>query len=209
MKKLIIIGAGGMGRSVYSIALGCLGYDEEYVIKGFIDDDLSSMKGFYNYPPILATINDYIIEENDVFICSIGNTIHKRSICEKMKSKGAIFISLIHKSAILRQNAQVGAGCIIAEYASLGSDAIVGENTLVQSFATVAHDCVIGDYVRIDTHCTCVGGVIVKDNVTIHTGAIINHNVVIEECAHIGAGSFVIKRVKTGTTVFGNPAKYL
>ena len=30
MKKLVIIGAGGMGRSVYCIALGCIGYDENF-----------------------------------------------------------------------------------------------------------------------------------------------------------------------------------
>lgn len=40
MKKLVIIGAGGMGRSVYCIALGCIGYDENFIIKGFIDDNL-------------------------------------------------------------------------------------------------------------------------------------------------------------------------
>ena len=42
MKKLVIIGAGGMGRSVYCIALGCIGYDENFIIKGFIDDNLKS-----------------------------------------------------------------------------------------------------------------------------------------------------------------------
>ena len=40
MKNLIIVGAGGMGRSVYCIANGSIGYGIDFEIKGFIDDDL-------------------------------------------------------------------------------------------------------------------------------------------------------------------------
>lgn len=209
MKHLIIIGAGGMGRSVYSIAKGCVGYDIDFTIKGFIDDDLDSLRGFKNYPPVLDKIQNYRIENDDVFVCSIGNAAEKRIICENLKAKGAVFQTLIHKTSIIRQNAQIGVGSIVAEYASVGNEAIIGENSLIQAYATVAHDCIVGNYVRIDTHCTCVGGVVVQDNVMIHTGAIISHKVIIERNAHVGAGSFVIKKVKADTTVFGSPAKYL
>lgn len=43
IKKLIIIGAGGMGRTIYSNALECVGYGEVYEVKGFIDDDLNAL----------------------------------------------------------------------------------------------------------------------------------------------------------------------
>ena len=36
MKNLIIIAAGGMGRTFYDIARESLGYGTEFVIKGFI-----------------------------------------------------------------------------------------------------------------------------------------------------------------------------
>ena len=38
MKQLIIIGAGGFGRETYCTAKESIGYGEEYVIKGFLDD---------------------------------------------------------------------------------------------------------------------------------------------------------------------------
>ncbi len=198
-----------MGRTVYDIALGSVGYNESFVVKGFINDDLQSLDGFEGYPPILAKISEYEIEADDVFVCSLGSNFHKKKLCDIIKSKGGKFLSLIHKTAIVRKNAQIGDGCIIADYASVGSDAKIGENTLVQSYAIVAHDCIVGDYVRIDTHCVCVGGVCVEDGAVVHTGAILSHHVVVEEDAHIGAGSFVIKRVKKGTTVVGSPAKKL
>lgn len=209
MKKLVIIGAGGMGRSVYCIAKGGIGYGTEFVVKGFIDDDLSQLDNFEGYPPVLGTIDDYVIEEDDVFVCSIGDTKTKKLLCEKLKARGAKFQTLIHKTAIVRQNAKIGDGCIIADFASVGADCTIGENSLVQAFAIAAHDCKIGNYVRIDTHATCVGGVVIEDTATIHTSAVVSHNVVVGEGATVAALSFVIKKVKPGTTVYGNPAKTL
>lgn len=209
MKKLIIVGAGGMGRSVFCIATGSLGYGKDFMIKGFIDDDLNSLEGFENYPPILGTIDGYEIDKDDVFVCSIGRTKTKRVVCEKLKARGANFQTLIHKTAIVRQNAKIGDGCIIADYASVGADCTIGENTLVQTFSIAAHDCKIGNYVRIDTHATCVGGVVVEDCATIHTSAVVSHKVVVGEGAVVAACSFVIKKVKPNTTVYGNPAKAL
>lgn len=209
MKNLIIVGAGGMGRSVYCIATGSIGYGTEFSVKGFIDDDLHSMDGFENYPPLLGSIESYEICKDDVFVCSIGNTKTKKKICEKLKARGAKFHTLIHKTAIVRQNAKIGDGCIIADFASVGADCIIGENTLVQTFSIAAHDCVIGNYVRIDTHATCVGGVIVEDTATIHTTAVVSHKVVVGEGAVVAACSFVIKKVTPNTTVYGNPAKLL
>ena len=43
MRNLVIIGAGGMGRTIYDMARENPAYEHEYVIKGFIDDNLSSL----------------------------------------------------------------------------------------------------------------------------------------------------------------------
>ena len=55
MKHLVIIGAGGMGRTFYSNALESVGYGNEFVIKGFIND-YPSLGNFQNYPAIIGTI---------------------------------------------------------------------------------------------------------------------------------------------------------
>ena len=39
MKQLIIVGAGGMGRTMYDMARESIGYGREFLIKGFIDDN--------------------------------------------------------------------------------------------------------------------------------------------------------------------------
>ncbi len=56
MRDLIIVGAGGMGRTIYDIARESIGYGSEFVIKGFIDDNLSALEGLDKYRPVLSKI---------------------------------------------------------------------------------------------------------------------------------------------------------
>lgn len=206
MKHLVIIGAGGMGRTIYSSALESVGYAETYDIKGFIDDNLKALDFFPNYPPILGTIKDYKPQVDDVFVSSIGG--ESRQPCmEEMISRGAVFLNLIHQTARINSNAQIGQGNFIGAYSVIGNDAIIGDYNMIQSYTVVGHDARIGNWNRIDTHVTCVGGVVIEDNVNIHTSAVISHGVTVGAGSHVGALSFVIRKVKSGTTVCGNPAK--
>ena len=197
-----------MGRTLYDLAIESIGYGTEYSIKGFIDDNTAALDGFNNYPPMLGTISGYEPKENEIFICSIGGTARKKCI-EEIIAKGGSFLTMIHKTARIGTNVVIGEGSIVGAFTAIGADAKVGKYNLIQSQTIVGHDSIIGDWNRIDTHVTLVGGTIVEDNVNIYTGAMISHNVVIESNAHVAAMSFVIKRVKSGTTVMGNPAKKL
>lgn len=197
-----------MGRTIYSNALESVGYGEKFVIKGFIDDNLNALDQFENYPPIVGTISGYQPMPDDVFVSSIGGDSRK-SRMEEIIRRGGEFMELIHNTARLYTNAKIGKGNFIGAYSVIGNDATVGDYNMIQSYTVIGHDAVIGNWNRIDTHVTCVGGIVIEDEVNIHTGAIINHNVTVETGSHVGAGSFVIKKVKAGTTVFGNPARKL
>lgn len=209
MKNLIIIGAGGMGREVYNLATQCVGYKTEFEIKGFLDDNLNVLERFEIYPPVIDTVQNYKVEEEDVFVCSIGSVKQKKVCIEKIRNRGGVFISLIHPTSLIDKTVKLGIGAIVFSYAQIGSGAIVGDYVLIQSYSGIAHDVILGDYSRIDVHALCVGGVHVGNSVTIHSGAVVNHKVVIEDDATIGAMSFVIRNVKAGCTVCGNPAKRL
>lgn len=207
MKHLVIVGAGGMGRCAYCIAKDDNAYGKEFDVKGFLDDNPKSLDGFEGYPPLLSSISDYKIEEDDVFVCSFGDSKVKKLVTQNLKDKGAVFQSIVSKKARVSQNVSIGEGCIIAEMAMICPDVVIGAHTLILNFAVIGHDCKIGDCCRIDTHCTMVGGTVLESAVTVHTSSVINHNVTVGEGAMVGACSFVIMNVKPGTTVFGNPAK--
>ena len=208
MKNLIIIGAGGMGRTLYSNALESIGYGEKFVIKGFIDDNLQALDGFPSYPPIIDTIKDYMPQQDDVFVSSIGGAA-RRPCMEEIISRGGEFMELIHQTARVYSNAKLGKGNFIGAYSVIGNDTLIGDYNMIQSYTVIGHDAKIGNWNRIDTHVTCVGGIVIEDEVNIHTSAVISHNVRVETGAHVGALSFVIRKVKAGTTVMGVPAKKL
>ena len=208
MKNLIIIGAGGMGRTVYSNALESVGYGKQFVVKGFIDDNLQALEGFPNYPPVIDTIRDYQPQADDVFVSSIGGA-SRRACMEEIIRRGGEFFSLIHQTVRLLTNVKLGKGNFIGAYTVIGNDAEIGDYNMIQSYSVIGHDARIGNYNRIDTRVTCVGEVVIEDEVNIYTSAVISHNVVVETGSSVGAQSFVIKKVKAGTTVMGNPAKKL
>jgi sugar O-acyltransferase (sialic acid O-acetyltransferase NeuD family) len=206
MKNLIIIGASGFGRDIYNLALGCTGYLKDYTIKGFLDRRKDFLNSFTGYPPILSSVEDYIVVKDDVFICAMGEVQSKKFCINLILKKGGEFISLISPSAHIDPYAKIGTGCIVLQNAVLGAGSQIGDFVLVQICTIVGHDVKVGNYSRIDCHAVCVGGVIVEDEATIHTSAVINHKVLIGKGASVGAGSFVIRNVKENTTVYGNPA---
>lgn len=207
MKHLIIIGAGGMGRCIYNIAIQSQGYKTDFDVKGFLEFNKDSLNGYSGYPPILTDDDHYEICEDDVFVCSIGDVKKRKLIHEKFASKGANFYTLIHDTAFIGLNTKLGAGTVVDEGVHIDPDVTIGSNCMIQAKAIIGHDCIIGNDVRVDSFCSLVGGTIVKDCAAIYTHAMINHRVTIGEGATVGACSFVIKNVKPDTTVFGVPAK--
>lgn len=208
MKELIIIGAGGMGRTMFDLARESYGYETEFVIKGFIDDNLEALVGFKNYPPIIGTIADYMPCENDVFVCSIGG--RSRNACiEKLLTKGAEFIPLIHQTARIGTNVRMGKGNLIGAFTTVAADACLGNYNFIQSLTIIGHDVRIGDWNRIDSQVMMVGATMVGNRNMIHTGAMINHNVHIGDDCTIGACSFVTMDVESGSTLFSSPARRL
>lgn len=208
MKNLIIIGAGGMGRTMYDLARESHGYGTEFEIAGFIDDNLEALAGFENYPPMLGTISDYVPKENEVFVCSIGGHFRKKCI-ETLLSRGAEFIPLIHNTARVGTNVKMGRGTLVGTYTTIAADAELGDYNFIQSLTIIGHDCKIGSWNRIDSQVMMVGATTLGDNNMIHTGAMINHNVHIGDDCTIGACSFVTMNVESGSTLFSAPARRL
>ena len=208
MKHLIIIGAGGMGRTMYDMARESVGYGVNFDIKGYIDDNIHSLDAFANYPPMLSTIADYQPQTDDIFICSIGGT--SRRLCmESIIQRGGEFLTLIHRTARIGTNVHIGKGCMIGAFTTIAADAHIGDYNFIQSNMIVGHDVIIGNWNRIDSHVMLIGGIVIGNDNMIHTSAVINHEVHIGNHTHVGACSFVTRNVEDNWTVFGNPARRL
>ena len=77
MKNLLIIGARGFGREIYNSALESIGYNDSFIVKGFLDDKVNALDGYDGYPPIVDSVEHYQLAKDDVFICALGEVFYK------------------------------------------------------------------------------------------------------------------------------------
>jgi sugar O-acyltransferase (sialic acid O-acetyltransferase NeuD family) len=208
MKNLLIIGAGGFGREVYSWAYDMPEYNVEWQIAGFIDDDLSALKG-YNYPVgVVSTLQDYIVQPNDIFVCAIGKPQTKQTCIDIIKEKGANhFANIIHPTAVVAKNVKLGEGVILCPMVVINADAILGNFATINNHSNVGHNSVIGDWTQVSGYCDITGGVTIGQHVFFGSSAAVLPGVKIGDNVIIGAGSIVVKNIEANSTVFGNPAK--
>ncbi|MDY4525398.1 MAG: acetyltransferase [Treponema sp.] len=209
MKQLIIIGARGFGREIYNLAIETKEYKNEYEVKGFLDDKQDALAGYKGYPPIISSVEDYVIQEDDVFICALGDVNYKRKYVEIILNKGGDFITLIHPTAHIGMNTKIGKGCIILQNVHISCDIEIGDFVSIQPFSAVGHDVKIKDWCHLNAYSFFGGYVEVEEMATVQTGGIIVPHKKIGRNAVLGAGSVAIKNVKEGSTVFGVPAKNL
>lgn len=209
MKNLIIIGAGGFGREVHNLIPNCNGYGECYVIKGFINDIPDALADKEGYAPIIGTIRDYQPQPDDVFVCAIGDIAGRKKCTQMLLERGAEFISLVHKTAKAGRNTRIGKGCILTSRVGISCDCFIGDFTIFQDECLVGHDTHIGSFCHFHPRAFVAGRVQIGDEVHVGPYALIHPDRKIGANATIGGGSFVIRNVKAGTTVYGNPAKKL
>lgn len=209
MKHLIIIGARGWGREVYATAIKSNEYlNGDYDIKGFLDDDAHALDGLNGiYPPILGPVEDYKIEADDVFFCAMGESNWRKHYAEIIEKKGGEFIPIIHATAKINQTATVGGGSIVTAYSIVSADVKIGRHVMIQSFSDIGHDAVIDDYASIGAYVFLGGYASVGEMSTMYTkSSIIPHKSIGKNCV-VGFGSVVMRNVKDGNHVLGNPAK--
>lgn len=206
MKQLLIVGARGFGREVYSLAKRSIGYNKDFVVKGFLDDNLDALNDFPNYPLILGSVEEYEIRPDDVFICALGSVIWKKYYIDIILSKGGMLINLIEKTAIFNENTSLGKGIIIFEHVVVSNEVVINDFVTIHPFSVFGHDVSIGKYSHIGAHCFVGGYTVIEDAVNVHAKATILDRLKINSGATIGIGSVVLRSVKSGITVFGNPA---
>lgn len=207
MKNLVIIGAGGCGREVLQWAKDINEEKPRWNIKGFIDDNTGALEGKKCSVAVISGIDDYEICPDDEFVCCIGSSKVRKMIVEKLKAKGAEFVTLIHPNAVVADSCTIGEGVIIYPYALISDNAVLGDGCIVNMYSSIAHDSVLGEYCTISAHCDVTGMCTLGDRVFMGTTSHVVPGSRIGSDVYICAGSTVMTRVRDGMKVLGNPAK--
>lgn len=207
MEKILIVGAGGFGREVHNWIIDSKENYPNWELVGFIDDDLSALDGYSYDVNIVSTISDYQPKPNEYLVLAIGNPKTRSSLAALLENRGAGFETLIHRTAVVGENVKLGRGCVLCPNSVITADSVIGAFAIINCNSTVGHDTRIGDFTTISGHADITGYARVGKGVIIGSHACILPGVSVADGAIVGAGSVVIKNVKEGTTVFGNPAR--
>ena len=210
MKNLIIVGCGSVGLEVYStidwinrIEKSKKG-EPKYNILGFIDDLYKNgTRVIGEKTPLLGSIENWKPLDDEIYALGISDPKTKEKVTSELESKGCLFETIIAPNSLVSPSVKIGRGCFITAY-SISGDVIIGNFVNIQA-SMIGGTAVIGDY------CTTLGFANIANGrlgkrVYVGSQAVIL-NVKVEDDARVCVGSIVVRNVKAGTKVFGNPAK--
>ncbi|XRD25646.1 NeuD/PglB/VioB family sugar acetyltransferase [Lysinibacillus fusiformis] len=214
MKKLWIIGAGGLGREVYSWAIQHPDYQKVWEIAGFIDDILynqgyeeNKIAKYISKDLLLESFETYKITDSDLFVVAIADADIRRKVFKELKNCSANIITFIHPTVTIGQNVQIGIGTIICPHAILTCDIVVGEGVIINIQACIGHDVEIDDYVTVSGGVHITGGCKIGSDVVFGTNSSLVPLTKVEDKAFLGANSLGVGKIKSNNTVLGVPAR--
>lgn len=211
MKNLLIVGTGGFAREVYWHAQNSIGYGTEFIIKGFLEGNVSlKSDDEYNlFPmPVLDNTINYEIAVDDVFIVAIGANVKlKHELADVIEKKGGQFINLIHNTALIAPNAVLGNDVILCPYTIVTCDTKIGNHVMFNLYTSLGHDSVVGDYSSLMCYVDIAGDVQIGTHTFWGNCSLAIPGSRIGNYVTVGAGAVILKNVIDNQTVVGVPAK--
>ena len=206
MKPLLIKGASGHGAVAAEAAM------LKWKIVGFVDA-ASQRQETSKFGPLLGTPEDVpkLAASHgaaDLFI-AIGDNYVRKTAVTRMRSiaPGVRFPSIIHPSATICKDVEIGEGALICAGAVIGVGAKVGAFCIVNTRASLDHHSTLGDYASLAPAAATGGNAHIGEGTAIGMGVMIHHGITIGAWTVVGSGSLVNKDLPGGVTAFGQPAR--
>lgn len=207
-KKVVIVGAGGLGREVFQYAVDILDA-EAFEIIGHLDDDpeRSSREGVTLNKPVLGPLKGHDPDPLLEYVMAIGDPKTRYELAIQLSQRGAAFLTLVHPLAYVASSASLGTGCVVAPFATVGAGSHIGDFTHLHFYSSAAHDTKIGDCVSLSPYAAANGQAVIGDCTFLGTHAIVNPTIRVGDNSKITAGSVVYRDVPPWSIANGNPAR--
>jgi len=206
MYNIVIVGAGGFGREQYNRFKDFFPQNK-YKIKGFLDDNASILDNYSLEIGIIGNLDNYEVQNQDRFIFAIGNIETKKRLVEKLKNKGAKFLTFIHQTAIVANTARIGEGSIVCPFCLVSNNAQLDDFVLMNAYSSCGHDTKVGKYCILSPYATLNGFVVLEDEVFLGTHATVTAYKKVGYQSKVSANSVVMRDVPPNRIVFGVPGK--
>ncbi|WP_321327960.1 acetyltransferase [uncultured Ilyobacter sp.] len=200
--KLLIIGASGHGKVVADIAIKM----NKWQSIAFLDDD-KSIKTSMGLEVIGKTADAFKYKEEADFFVAIGNNAVREKVQEKFIEEGLNVVILIHPSAVIGSDVEVGFGTAVMAGVVINSSTRIGNGCIINTSSSLDHDNFIEDYVHISPGVNMAGTVTVGRLSWLGIGSVVRNNVNICSGCKVGAGAVVVKDITEPGTYVGVPVR--
>ena len=210
IKDLIVIGAGN--PDIVRLIEDINDFKKTYNFLGFLEKDKKLIGNLRFGYPVLG--NDDLLKKKKYENVKIINNVFKsiearKSVLNNLKHLPNLkYTNLIHPTAHLNIE-NIGYDNIIYDNVIIQAGAIIGNHNIIHTGSIIGHETQIGNCCLIAATASVGSRVKIASNSFLGLGCVIISGGTVEEYGFVGVGSVVTKKVKSHTTVLGNPARVI
>lgn len=183
---LVIVGAGGHGRSVLEVTR-LAGTHE---VMAFLDDQLQPGTKVMGVPVWGPTSELPSLTARGVTAVhiAIGNNRVRERLMELTQAAGLPCATLIHPRACVSPSASLGDGCAVMALAIVGTEATLGRGVIVNVGAVVDHHARVADHGHLGANAAMAGGTTLGARAWLQAGASLGYGVNLPDDAVVMPG---------------------
>jgi acetyltransferase EpsM len=199
-RGIIVLGAGGHGKSVVSVLLA-----SGAPVTGVLDDTPEKWGQEIQGVPILGPISDFERYPKCLAVIGLGENLERHALA--VRFPGDHWATVLYQHAYINPTARIGSGAVVFPGAVIGADVVIGEHVIVSGNVTVGHDTILEDFVQLAPGVQLAGHVHVGRGAMLGIGSVVCPRLKIGENATLGAGAVAVSDIPAGCLAFGVPAK--
>jgi acetyltransferase EpsM len=202
--KIYIIGTGGHAQVVIDAILNS-GFD----VSGIFDDNKSLIGQYIFNIPVLGKIEKVREYDDSRFVVAIGDNETRMQIVEKLGFPDERFFTVIHPSAVIGKNVEIGVGSMVLGGVVINTGTSIGKHCIINTSASIDHHNKISDFVHVAPGTHTGGNVTIEEGSFLGIGVSVIPGIKISKWSIIGAGSVAIEDVPDYATVVGVPGRVI
>jgi sugar O-acyltransferase (sialic acid O-acetyltransferase NeuD family) len=187
--RLLVVGAGGHGRSVAEAVLMSGDFD----LVGFLDDGAFDRGGDVWGLPVLGPANafaDYAALASHAVV-AIGNNSLRQKLCAHLLAAGFALARVVHPRAIVSPRAQLGEGVAVMAGAIVGTEAVLGQGVIVNCGAVVDHHAQVHDFGHLGVNACMADGSVLGALAWMQAGVALGYGVTLPSGVTLAPGETV------------------
>ena len=201
-RPLIIIGSGGQGANIASIAV-----DSGIIVDSFIEEVLNKKE--YLGLTVCNSFDHIKDSKKFNFAIALGENFQRQQLFNKLHKRfpEMNFPVLKHPSASISSFASLGAGSIIMPNVVVGSKASIGRFCILGNQSCLGHDSTMSDFSSLGPGSITGGSVMIGKRCVISMRATIKQGIKIQNDTILGSSSYLNKNLPKNIVAYGTPAK--